>query len=171
MLILMVVTVTQVMAGGENNSAITRALDSNRSNLIKLVDLTDDAREYFTTKFDGANPAAVIADFNGDGINDVAMLTEDPMSKAVSLQLRLCTENECRIERIENLGVFFGIHFITPVKPGSVLKSLTSTKCPSGNCTIKMNNAGVKMHYYGKASITYYWDTRLNAFSDVPTSD
>jgi hypothetical protein len=159
------------MAGGDGSVAITSTLDSNRDKLIGLDDLLVDAQEYVTSKLQRANPGVVIADFNGDGMNDVAMLTKGPKNKGVTLQLNLCTNSECHPERSENLGVFYGIHFISPVRPGSVVRSLASSRCPSGNCSIKIPNFGVKMSYFGKASITYYWDKRSNTFIDIPTSD
>lgn len=150
-----------LLVSGASFNSIENILNSYKKKLVVVEDLDQDAREFFINSEKGTNPGIVRADFNGDGIEDVAVLSKEGLK--LFLRIFLC-DKKCNEVKYVEAGPFDGIQYITPVKKGEIKHSVDGT-------SVKLKNTAIRLVDYGKASAIYYWVKQTNDFTSIATGD
>jgi len=156
--------VTIAFAGSITFQSITSIIKHYKTQIITTGDLDEDAREYFVSGGKKGNPGIVKLDFNGDGIQDLAILTK------YSLKIFTCTKQCTELKNI-SYGGFYGIQSIILVKKGQVIEEAGSIADERGPIKIKLVNDAIMLCIYGKASVVFYWDPRKKRVESITTSD
>lgn len=144
--------------------SVSEVINHYKDQIVNIKDLDADARGYFITSKRGKSPGIVREDFNGDGKEDVALLTKS------ALLFFICTD-QCREIKSQNYGGFAGFQYIIPIKKGAKVEEFDGMENRPPTPPIRLKNAAVHLIFHGKASIAYYWDSVLNNFSDIITGD
>src|SRR5688500_8839722 len=96
---------------------VSDVLQQHEGKIVVLRDLDSEVVEHLrTTGGNEATPGTVVADFNGDGIKDIALLTKEPDGTHLALRVFLC-KSECRQVSRVALGEFEGLQYLTPIQP------------------------------------------------------
>lgn len=118
---------------------------------------------------------AVSGDFNGDGVQDKALLLVNERAKKMGLFVCLTTATGCDWHRLEVVDIaFLGMMGIAKVKPGKY-----ETACGKGywECgkdepaKLKSKRDGVEFFKDESASSVYIYHTAKHKFVSVATSD
>lgn len=152
-----------IVAYAANNKAVSEIINHYKDQIVKVKDLDDDARQYFVESYPGKDPGIVRGDFNGDGREDVAILTK------AALLFFICKEH-CKEVKSQDYGGFAGFQYIIPINKGELVEEFggfDGKPTPS----VRLKNTAVHLIFYGKASIAYYWDSKIKNFSDITTGD
>ena len=155
---------------GSDYSSITTILNHYKNEIVTIKDLDAEVKEAFLNVEQRRNPGIVIADFDGDGKEDVALLTKEQKSNALTLRFFLC-KKRCKGVKSIDLGVFYGIQLITPIKKGEVVEPTKSLPAPPGIKPVRLSNTAVHFGVYGKTSIAYFWEKEKQDFVSIATSD
>jgi hypothetical protein len=126
--------------------------------------LDEDARQFFTESYPGKDPAVISADFNGDGKEDVAILTK-------SVLLFFICKDRCKEIKSQDYGGFAGFQYIIPIKKGELVEEFGGFDNEPPTPSVRLKNTAVHLIFFGKASIAYYWDSKIKNFSDITTGD
>jgi hypothetical protein len=153
----------QVAFGGDFNS-VSAVIKHYEDQLVKIDNLDADAREYFVTSEKRKSPAIVRADFNGDGKEDITILTQG------ELIFFICNKR-CKVVKSVNYGGFAGFQYIIPIKKGQLVEEFGGFDNQPPTPSKFLKNPAVHLISYGKGSIAYYWDSSIKNFKDVTTGD
>ncbi len=151
-------------ADGAVYQSVTEVINHFKDQTVTVGDLDGDAREYFITSERGKTPGIVRADFNGDGKEDVALLTYS------ALLFFICNDI-CKQIESEKYGGFGGFQYIAPVRKGAFVGEAEGFEHQPASPPVRLKNTAVRLIFYGKASIIYHWDSTLNSFRDTITGD
>ena len=91
------------------------------------------------------------------------------MTKAVLLFF-ICKE-QCKEIKSQDYGSFAGFQYIIPIKKGELVEEFGGFDNQPPTPSLRLKNTAVHLIFYGKASIAYYWDSKINNFSDITTGD
>jgi len=143
-------------------SSIETILNNYKKQIVNLDDLDQDAREYFINHERSKRPGVVVADFNGDGSEDVAILTKG------ALLIFMCNKS-CREVKTISYGGFTGIQYVIPASKGELIEETDAMPSKSAPVKVRLKNVGVHLDHYGKGIIVYYWDEQKNDFIGINT--
>lgn len=143
-------------------------IDAYSKNLVVTKDLDEEVQEYLKGKPELINPGVVRLDINGDGIEDVALLTKKKKSKELWLRIFLCT-NICRESTLRQLGHFDGIQYIGLIQAGSIVSQAGSL--PGAKVSKRLKNPAVAITYSGKGRVVYYWEESEQKVKSIQASD
>jgi hypothetical protein len=152
------------VAFGEDYKSVLAVINHYKNQTVKINDLDADARDYFINSEGRKFPGIVRADFNGDGKDDVVILTKG------TLLFFICNEL-CKQVKSENYDSFAGFQYIIPIKKGQRIEQFGGFDSQPSTPSVLLENAAVHLIHYGKASIAYYWDPNLNNFNAITTGD
>jgi hypothetical protein len=148
----------------EDFKSVSETIKHYKSQMVNLQDLDEDARQDFVESYPGKEPGIVRADFNGDGKEDVAVLTK------AALLFFICKE-QCKEFQSQNYGGFAGFQYIIPIKKGVLVEEFGGFDSGQPTPPVRLKNTAVHLIFYGKASIAYYWDSKLKIFGNITTGD
>ncbi|HSB34829.1 MAG TPA: hypothetical protein VLG39_10270, partial [Nitrospirota bacterium] len=97
----LVITFISSLSYATDNKSVLETINHYKDQIVTVKDLSEDARQFFTESYNGKDPGIIRADFNGDGKEDVAILTKS------ALLFFICKER-CREIRSQNYGGFAG---------------------------------------------------------------
>jgi len=168
-LILMVfISINNINLGNvyaSNYDSISSILSTYKNEIITLEDLDQDTRQYFIESEKGKTPGIVMADFNGDGVEDVVLLTKD------ELVFFICQKRGCkRIERIWTGGLE-GLKYIIPVKAGQVIEGTENISSEARHLKMKLSHTAICFVIYGKSTVVYFWDKKKRGFESITIAD
>jgi len=143
-------------------------IDAYSKKLVVTKDLDEEVREYLKGKPELTNPGVVRLDINGDGVEDVALLTKEKKSEELWLRIFLCTSN-CQESTPRQLGHFDGIQYIGLIKAGSIVSQAGSL--PGANVSKRLKNPAVAITYSGKGKVVYYWEESEQKVKSIQASD
>ena len=155
---------------GSDYASIAALLNHYKNEIVSFKDLDEDVRESFLTVEQPKDPGVITADFDGDGKDDVALLTKRQGSGALTLRFFLC-KKQCKEIKAIDLGVFDGLQSIMPIKKGEVIEPTKSLPALTKIKPIRLSNPGVHFGVYGKMSVAYFWDKERQDFVSIVTSD
>lgn len=144
--------------------SVSETLTHYNDQIITVKDLDEDARQFFTETYKGQDPGVIKADFNGDGKEDVAILTKG------ALLFFICKER-CRQIKSQNYGGFAGFQYIIPIQKGELVEEFGGFDTQPPTPPVRLKNTAVHLIFFGKASIAYYWNFKIKNFSDITTGD
>jgi hypothetical protein len=155
------------LAYGADYKSVAEVISHYKEQIVDIKDLDSETREFFLKTRSGKSPGIVRADFNGDGKEDVALLTK------TALLLFICADR-CRELQSENYGRTADYMYIVPIKKGKLIEEFggfdkQDNQPPTPPVLLK--NTAVHVIFYGKASVAYYWDSTLNNFNSITTGD
>jgi hypothetical protein len=105
------VTLIGSYAHAEDFKSVSETINHYKDQIVTVKDLDKDARQFFTESYKGKDPGIIRADFNGDGKEDVAILTKG------ALLFFICKER-CKEIKSQDYGGFAGFQYIIPIKKG-----------------------------------------------------
>jgi hypothetical protein len=68
-------------------------------------------------------------------------------------------------------GVIDGTQFVIPVKKGKLIKETESIPNELEPSPVRLRNTAVRVVYFGKAHITFFWDTKMRDIVSITTGD
>ena len=151
-------------AYGADYKSVPEVINRYKNQIVNINDLDEEEREYFIKSERRVSPGIVKADFNGDGKEDVAILTKS------ELLFFICTER-CKLIKSIDYGGFSGYQYILPINKGQLIEEFGGIPENPPSPPVKLKNAAVHLIFYGKASIAYYWDSTINNFNKLVTGD
>jgi hypothetical protein len=158
------VTLISSFADAEDYKSVSEIINHYKNHMVNVQDLDEDTRQFFNESYPGKDPGIVRDDFNGDDKEDVAILTKG------ALLFFICKER-CKEIRRENYGGFAGFQYITPIKKGELVEEFGGFDNEHPTPSVRLKNTAVHLMFYGKASIAYYWDSKISNFSEITTGD
>lgn len=164
-LIMLAISILGASLSGAAASAFSSPdaiLDHYKSQLVTLKDLDTETKENFISYEKLKQPGIVMADFNGDGLKDIAILTTG------GLFFFLC-DKQCREVKSMPYGGFTGIQYIVPIKKGEIVEQTDSVPSESKLARVQLKNTGVKLVHYGKGIIVYFWDEQKRDILNINT--
>ncbi len=144
--------------------SVSEIINHYKDQIVNVKDLDEDARQFFTESYPGKEPGIVRADFNGDGKEDVAILTK------TELLFFICKER-CKEIKSASYGGFAGFQYIISIKKGELVEEFVGFNNEPPTPSVRLKNTAVHLIFYGKASIAFYWNSKINNFSDITTGD
>jgi hypothetical protein len=165
--IICLLTCSTVRAGGED----TQPCKTSRVGyeLLKLDDLDQFERAYYKDTWEDNSPGSVIGDFNGDGIDDCAIIfMEEADEHHVLLSITLNGASGMQEVLFTSLGPHRGGVFISPVKAG---EELSSTPAAPDYEFVKLEHAGIRATYLGKGEVVYFWSNEHQEVKTIATAD
>jgi hypothetical protein len=154
-------------ATGKDASDVLRKYDGK---IVSLRDLDKEVVEHLGNAGGNESPGAVVADFNGDGITDIAVLTKEPDGTRLALRVFLCRPECKQVTRVA-LGEFNGLQYLTPLPAGTAVKTAESLAKSARNESQTLRHAGIKYWVFGKAHVVYFWNRRAGTLVSVTTGD
>jgi hypothetical protein len=141
--------------------------DFPQCRILQLKDLDNDLQEYFIVNHPSAHPGYVIADFDGNGKEDYALLLLCGGKKKQTIRfdvLMADKNNSYSRIKIEKWSDELSLKnlYLEITKPGKI-KETDSER------TITIKNDGVSLNLFEAASRVYYW--KNGKFNNVQTSD
>lgn len=137
--------------------------------LLELDDLDQYTQPYYKANWEGNPPGNVIGDFNGDGVDDCAALfIEQGDGYSVSLSITLNRENGMEEVFLRDVGPYKGLVFISPVKNGM---ELSTSQALDYEEFVKLEHTGIRVTYFGKAEVVYFWSNEHQEVKSIQTSD
>ena len=138
----------------------------------KLIDIDDLDEQFVRPHYDGFghdDPGKVIGDFNGDGLDDCAVLyVGEADDNSYALLSVTFNYDERSVEKIFRLGYGKGLIFISPVEAGTELSTPLSLDTYEH---VKLLYTGIRVTYSGKAEVVYYWSDERQAIWTIQTVD
>jgi hypothetical protein len=136
--------------------------------LLTLHERESDTRAFLLKHFPGSDSSLVHADFDGDGTLDYALLLRGEKPGSTELVILLCAENrECKSVHESQVGT--ESVYLKPVPAGS---KVSETDAPDGEqATAKLNSPGIRLAYFEKAEVVFYWDRKSKKIVEVETGD
>ncbi len=134
--------------------------------IVALRDLDREVVEHLRMTGGGETPGSIVADFDGDGIDDVAVLTKEPDGTQLALRVFLCASDCRQVSRVD-LGEFEGLQYLTLVPASAKGKSGQSLAKSSQ----KVSNARIKYWVFGRSNVVYSWDRKARRLRSVTTGD
>ena len=156
-------------ATASNKGVANDASDVLRQYEGKIVaprDLDSEVIEHLRITGDNESPGTVVADFNGDGIKDVALLTKEPDGTQLTLRVFLC-KSECRQVSRVGLGEFEGLQYLTRIQPGATVKAAESLARSSQ----QLKHAAIRYWVFGRSNMVYFWNRKTGKLTSVTTGD
>jgi hypothetical protein len=144
--------------------SVPETINHYKDQIVTVKDLDEDARQFFIESYKGKEPGIIRADFNGDGEEDVALLTKG------ALLFFICKER-CKEIKNQNYGGFAGFQYIISIQKGELVEEFGGFDNQPPTPSVRLKNIAVHLIFFGKASIAYYWDSKINNFSDITTGD
>jgi hypothetical protein len=151
-------------AYGADYESVSAVINHYKSQIVNIKDLDTEEQDYFIKSEKKKTPGIIKADFNGDGKEDVALLTKK------ELLLFICTE-QCKLIKRVDYGGFSGYQYIVPINKGQLIEEFGGDEDKPPLPPVRLKNAAIHLIYFGKASIAYYWDTKKNNFKKLVTGD
>ncbi len=147
-----------------DHKSVSETVSHYKDQIVTVKDLDEDARQFFNETYKGKEPGIIRADFNGDGKEDVAILTK------AALLFFVCTER-CKEIKSQDYGGFAGFQYIIPMQKGELVEEFGGFDNQSPTPSVRLKNTAVHLIFFGKASIAYYWNSKIRNFSDITTGD
>jgi hypothetical protein len=147
----------------EVQDAIKR-LDS-KGRIVELNDLEEGLRQQFSEGNIERHPAYISADFDGNGLQDYAVLLRSEISGKAIVRLVVFLKHENGVLKAHTLEKFDDLLdsiFIDIQSPGKVQEY-------DSNRTIRMQFPGIARRFFEKSAGIYYWDKKR--FNYVQTED
>jgi hypothetical protein len=140
--------------------------------LLTLKERDSDMRAFFVQHFPKANPSVVHADFDGDGLQDYALLLRNDKSPATKLVVLLCYQAEyCRsVYELDVTGYSDSV-YLRPLARSTVVSQTEAIDTPNQSSSVKLKISGIQVTYFGKGELVLYWDKKLKKIKEVQTSD
>ena len=158
------ITLMSTFSYAADYTSISETINHYKDQIVTVKDLDEDARQFFAESYKGKEPGIIRADFNGDGKEDVAILTKG------ALLFFIC-KKRCEEIKSQNYGSFAGFQYIIPIQKGELIEEFGGFDTQPPTPSVRLKNAAVHLIFFGKASIAYYWDSKINNFSDITTGD
>lgn len=138
--------------------------------IVVSSDLDKEVVEHLGTTEGNESPGRVVADFNGDGVKDVAVLTKKEDGTELSLRMFLCRPECKQVSRV-SLGEFEGLQYITLVPSGATARAADTFKKSAREKPMKLRHAGIKYWVFGRTNAVYFWDRKTGKLISVTTGD
>ena len=138
--------------------------------LLEVDDLDDQfARQHYDS-LGHDDPGKVTKDFNGDGLDDCAVLyvgeADDNYFVLLSIALNY---DEWSVEEMFRLGHYKGLVFLSPVKAGTEV--FTPQSFTDGHEYAKLLYTGIRVTYSEKAEFVYFWSEERQIMWAIQTVD
>lgn len=138
--------------------------------MVQVGHLDREVAEYVATQQSTASTGVIHADLDGDGVNDIAILTKNIDDKALTLRFYLCNGTCRAVERI-SLGEFNGLQFLAVVPPGQSIEEARSFNNERASQKLESSRAAIRYNVFGKTHVTYFWDSQTRSIHSVTTGD
>jgi hypothetical protein len=140
--------------------------------VLTLAERNAETRAFVLRRFPKDNPSIVNADINGDGSLDYALLLKDDKSNHTKLVVLLCSrDNPCK--KVFELDVtgYSGTAYLRPVSSGSKVPRTDGIdeNAHSGPATVSAT--GIRVTYFEKGEVVYYWNEKHGKLEAVQTKD
>ena len=138
--------------------------------LITINDFDDLDKDFLLNTRINNNPGYVEADFDGNDLNDFAMILNKNSRKGAIFSVALQTrKNEYKTYEILRYKSTVDPICVFLLKPKTLI--LPTDAFNAGNRSITLQYPGIELVYIGKASIAYYWDKKTRTFRSITTGD
>ncbi len=136
---------------------------------LEMNDLDQHTQTYYKTNWQYKTPGNVIGDFNGDGTDDNATLfIEQEDSNNILLSIALNREYGMQEVFFESIGAYKGIIFISPVKNSA---ELSTSRALDYEGFVKLEYSAIRVTYFGKGEVVYYWSNEHQEIRSIQTAD
>jgi hypothetical protein len=88
-----------------------------------------------------------------------------------AMNARLLNKERCKKIKSQNYGGFAGFQYIIPIQRGKMIEESGGFDNQPRTPSVWLKNTAVHFNFFGKASIAYYWDLKINNFSDITAGD
>lgn len=120
-------------------------------------------------------PLELLADFNGDGSLDLAMIAVDPSRNRTGLLVRISSgqvDGWKIAEEIKGTCATFGLETAEPgVYRAFVCLASAKTCDPTSKQSIRMKFSGISLFALGSAGTTYFWNSNASGFDRIWEGD
>jgi hypothetical protein len=140
--------------------------------VLTLSELDLETRTFFLKHFPKGKPGIVRADFDGDGHEDFALLLRDNKSKAMKLQILLCSgEGQCKSAYDLDVAPYYDIVYLQPIAVGSTVSQTEAIDANGQSSPVKLKRVGIEITFFGKSKAVLYWNTKHKKIEEVQTAD
>ncbi len=116
------------------------------------------------------NPGFVIADFDGNGLNDFALILNKKTKDGAIFCFVLQTKKDVfKPYEIINYESRMNYICVFKLEPDTLVSSTDAVD--TGQIAVTLEHPGIELIYIGKSSIAFYWDKKDSKFKSIPTSD
>lgn len=151
-----------LLAGGNDSSAMRDLLERYQGTVVEIADLDVEVQKFLSV-------GTVVADFDGDGYGDVALLSKDSTTRILKLDIFLCKDT-CELSAQFDLGSFDGFQFIKVVKPGNLIQSAGGFSENHADAR-RLKHHAVAAISYGKSEVVFYYNEEARRFDSITTAD
>ena len=136
-------------------------------------DNLDSAMEkYFTTNFPSIKPTVIYDDFDDNGLKDYAVLAQiikKQEKKNIFAILSQVNKNDYKPTFIVNIGTNMDLNYIISIKAGNIINQAECIGKPMPS--VKLKYSAIKLVYFEKSAVVYYWNDRECGFDSLWVSD
>jgi len=125
--------------------------------LLTLKERDSDTRAYILRHFSKANPSVVLADFDGNGHLDYAVLLKNDKSKETKLFVLLCSEDaSCRNVYELDVTAYSDLVYLRPVNKGAAVSQTEAVGSSKDSSPASLKSAGIQVVYFEKGKVVLY---------------
>jgi hypothetical protein len=139
--------------------------------LLTLQDRDSETRAFLLKHFPKDSASVVRADFDGDGLEDYAVLIKADKSATTKLVVVLCSEN-IHYRPVYSLDLTTDSEsvYIRPLQVGS---KVSGTPAIEGdhNSLVRLKTAGIQLTYFEQAKVVLYWNKSHKKMETLQTAD
>jgi hypothetical protein len=134
-----------------------------------MEDLDAPDKEAFAKRASGASPGCAELDLNGDGLQDAALIGQDPQTAAVTLVVALGrSDGSFSTVAKEPLGNSAKGLFLVPYAGPRVV---TTQAIDGQDEIVQLSGDAVELVFVEKAAVVYFWDPGSGGIRSVQTAD
>lgn len=159
----------QTLARAENSSLA----EQQGCQVMQVSVLDEGAERFFSRRWPDQHPYFLQADINGDGFLDEAVIAScQTVDRSGTYLMIGVTHDSTDIvpSLIEDVSSYRDIIFLSKLPVGAVVEN-SEALADIRSDSVQLRNPGVRVTYYEKASIAYYWSTANTALVSVQTAD
>jgi hypothetical protein len=121
--------------------------------ILKLAERDADTRAFLVSHFPKDSPSVMRGDFDGDGVDDYALLLKNNKSGLTKVVVALCgPDKQCRSIYRLDVSSDAGVVYLRPSRIGST-------------------SVGVQVIYFEKGKVLLSWNKKLKRIEEVPAGD
>jgi hypothetical protein len=140
-----------------------------RYHILKNSELDKETLQHYQANYGGNQAGIVKTDIDGNGVQDIAVLLKTDGSSSTKFVILLCDASSlCNVTYELDTSPHQQI-YITRVKAGTLISQTEAidTAIPS----VKLVHDGIRLTYFEKAEIVFFWDDKLQKINSIQTAD
>jgi len=145
-----------------SDPTIAQWIDRNGVEVIERKDLSPAA-----AASSPSSPGIVVAKFRADDAVNAALLRK--VKDQVLFQIVACPDRaNCSVAFEQDVSRYSRITYLEKVPKGTTLRTTESAEAQR---TTKLRDDGVRVNYFEKAAVVYFWDSGMKAWESIGVSD